>query len=67
MGCGELGTEADSVKERLSQALHLANTWNAVLLLDEADVFLEQRSTHDLVRNSIVSGKSMRSLDLIKI
>jgi AAA+ superfamily predicted ATPase len=29
--------------------------WNAVLLLDEADVFLEARSTHDLERNKMVS------------
>jgi hypothetical protein len=27
-----------------------------VLLLDEADVFLEQRSLSDLERNSLVSG-----------
>jgi len=29
--------------------------WNAVLLLDECDVFLEARSAHDLERNKIVS------------
>ena len=29
--------------------------WNAVLLLDECDVFLEARSTHDLERNKLVS------------
>ena len=29
--------------------------WEAVLLLDEADVFLEARSTHDLERNKLVS------------
>lgn len=28
-----------------------------VLLLDEADVFLEERSLQDLERNSLVSGK----------
>lgn len=28
-----------------------------VLLLDEADVFLEERSLNDLQRNSLVSGK----------
>jgi hypothetical protein len=30
---------------------------NLVLLLDEADVFLEERSLNDLQRNSLVSGK----------
>jgi hypothetical protein len=28
-----------------------------VLLLDEADVFLEERTLQDLERNSLVSGK----------
>ena len=26
--------------------------------MDESDVYLEQRTTHDLKRNSIVSGKT---------
>ncbi len=29
--------------------------WNAILLLDECDVFLEARSNHDLERNKVVS------------
>lgn len=31
---------------------------HTVLLLDEADIFLEQRSLADLDRNGLVSGKS---------
>ncbi|KAI1338623.1 P-loop containing nucleoside triphosphate hydrolase protein [Xylariaceae sp. FL0016] len=34
----------------------MAKSWNAVLLIDEADIFLERRSTADLVRNSLVAG-----------
>jgi hypothetical protein len=26
----------------------LATTWDAIVLIDEADVFLEQRSLHDV-------------------
>lgn len=33
----------------------MASTWNAVLLIDEADIFLERRSLHDMERNSLVS------------
>jgi len=33
-----------------------------VLLLDEADVFLEERTTADLQRNSLVSGKILISI-----
>lgn len=43
-----LGTEAAAVEQSLSDALKLASTWNAVLLIDEADVFLEQRGFRDL-------------------
>ncbi|KAK5267440.1 hypothetical protein LTR99_006631 [Exophiala xenobiotica] len=33
----------------------MVSKWNAVLLLDEADVFLEARSNNDLERNKMVS------------
>jgi SpoVK/Ycf46/Vps4 family AAA+-type ATPase len=33
----------------------IAGHWNAILLLDEADVFLEQRSFHEIARNGLVS------------
>lgn len=36
----------------------LAEKWGAVMLIDEADVFLEKRVTADLKRNSLVSGMS---------
>lgn len=35
--------------------LKLATLWKAVLLLDEADVYLESRERGDLTRNSLVS------------
>ena len=40
----------------LGKALRLAEKWDAIILIDEADVFLEQRTTNDLVRNGLVSG-----------
>lgn len=33
----------------------LATAWKAIILIDEADVFLEQRSLHDLERNAMVA------------
>ncbi len=38
---GELGTRMDHLEKNLSQILDIAHTWRAVLLIDEADVFLE--------------------------
>ncbi|KAF6820894.1 AAA family ATPase [Colletotrichum plurivorum] len=52
---GDLGTEAETLDDKLGKALDLASTWKAVLLIDEADVFLERRSLHDMQRNSLVS------------
>jgi hypothetical protein len=31
--------------------------WGAIILIDEADVFLEKRQVKDLKRNSLVSGE----------
>ena len=54
---GDLGISANVVEEKLSSALDLATSWNAIVLIDEADIFLEERSAYDLKRNGLVSGK----------
>ena len=53
--CGDLGTEPDDLEKRLKDVFEYAVNWNAVLLLDEADVFLQERDVHDLKRNALVS------------
>ena len=55
MSAGDLGLDSSAVESSLSNVLEMASKWNAILLLDEADVFLEQRSSHDLERNKLVS------------
>ncbi|CUS10315.1 unnamed protein product [Tuber aestivum] len=55
VGAGELGTDSRTLETQLSRILDIAHVWGAVLLLDEADVFLERRSVHDLQRNALVS------------
>lgn len=55
LSSGDLGSEPWEVENGLSQILELVARWNAVLLLDGCDVFLESRSTHDLERNKVVS------------
>lgn len=52
---GELGTSCESLDERLTRILDMASTWNAILLIDEADVFLERRALNDMERNGLVS------------
>lgn len=53
--CGDVGTKAEDVEKYLESVLHLGKIWECVVLLDEADVFLEQRSLEDLQRNALVS------------
>ncbi|KAM5349424.1 hypothetical protein ACJ41O_005929 [Fusarium nematophilum] len=55
MSAGDLGTDAAKVEHHLLQALECCQLWNAVLLIDEADVFLETRDSNGLDRNELVS------------
>lgn len=52
---GALGSDPQDIYTNLTKILELATHWNAVLLLDEADVFLARRNPTDLQRNAIVS------------
>jgi len=52
---GDLGSGPAEVERSLSWTLELVARWNAILLIDECDVFLETRADHDLERNKIVS------------
>ncbi|KAJ5380254.1 uncharacterized protein N7496_002682 [Penicillium cataractarum] len=51
---GELGVTPEDLERRLSDVLELCAEWDALAVLDEADVFLETRSTSDLIRNAMV-------------
>lgn len=54
---GDLGTTAKEVEKSLEINFTLANKWDCILLLDEADVFLAQRNKEDFQRNGLVAGK----------
>lgn len=53
--CGDIGTKPEDVEKYLESVLYLGKMWDCVVLLDEADVFLEQRTLMDLERNALVS------------
>jgi SpoVK/Ycf46/Vps4 family AAA+-type ATPase len=55
LSSGELVERPHEIDKRLSEVFELAQTWKAVLLLDEADGFLAKRSDTDITRNAIVS------------
>lgn len=55
MAAGDLGLDPRSVEIKLQDVMSMCSRWGAILLLDEADVFLEQRDLHELERNKLVS------------
>jgi SpoVK/Ycf46/Vps4 family AAA+-type ATPase len=46
---------AENVEKYLESALYVGSTWDCVVLLDEADVFLKERTKMGLQRNALVS------------
>lgn len=52
------------VENRLSVLLSMAKKWNAIVLVDEADVFMQERAIQDLDRNALVSSKSQSPIKL---
>ncbi|KAK6349363.1 hypothetical protein TWF730_010110 [Orbilia blumenaviensis] len=52
---GDIGTDPEAVEKYLTSVLYLGKIWGCVVLLDEADVFLEERTLSDLQRNALVS------------
>jgi len=59
---GDLGTTARNLEVRLDKYLRLGERWGAIVLIDEADVYLERREKTDIKRNSLVSGKKTERL-----
>lgn len=51
----EIGIEPPEVERKLSDVFADAARWGAVLFIDEADVFVEERTKFDLKRNAMVS------------
>lgn len=52
---GQIGVEADRVEAMLTMIFKIASRWKAILLIDEADIFMAQRSNDHLQLNALVS------------
>lgn len=59
--CAQLGTDPEELEKNLGRILINANRWGAILLLDEADVYIRQRGD-DLTQNAVV-GVFLRLLE----
>lgn len=53
--CGDIRIKPAIVEKYLDSVLYIVRTWGYVVLLDEADVFLEDRTLADLERKALVS------------
>lgn len=51
---GNLGTNPEDLEKKLREVLDVAQVWDAVILLDEADIFLEKRG-EDVNRSAMTS------------
>jgi SpoVK/Ycf46/Vps4 family AAA+-type ATPase len=60
-----MGVTPPEVEQNLGQFLKLGELWGAIVLLDEADIYLEQRDTENLQRNALVSV-FLRALEYYK-
>jgi len=59
--CSQLGTDEKQLEKNLTLILRRGRRWNAVTLLDEADVYVHKRG-NDLTQNAIV-GVFLRVLE----
>lgn len=66
--CGDIGGQTPrEVETNLESYFDLARKWGCVLLLDEADVFLGERTKGDILQNSLVSGKNSAVVVLVTV
>jgi hypothetical protein len=61
MEIGELGVNLEEIEENLRRVFQRAARWDAVMLLDEADVFMMKRD--DNIERSAIVGVFLRLLD----
>lgn len=59
--CSQLGTDPDTLEDELLKVFARAKRWDAVMLLDEADVYVHERG-NDMGQNAIV-GVFLRVLE----
>lgn len=65
---GELGLSLGSIQSGIKTIVRCASRWKAILLIDEADVFLESRESGgqaNLERNALVAGIQPKPLPFI--
>lgn len=53
----DIATQGTNIEAEVLKWFDLAEAWNAVLLVDDTDIFFQQRDNRGLARNGLVTGK----------
>lgn len=62
LSVADIGTDEKVMENQLKKWFDLAERWEAIMLIDEADVYFERRASGQLQRNSLVSS-FLRSME----
>lgn len=60
---GELGTNVEELETKLKDVLEIAETWNAILLIDEIDIFVQRRGGSSDINRNAMTGVFLRLLE----
>ncbi|SPO04177.1 uncharacterized protein DNG_06860 [Cephalotrichum gorgonifer] len=63
--CSDIGVDPKDIEQNLLKWFKLAERWGAIILIDEADIYMEQRQVQDIERNHLVAG-FLRALEYYK-
>ncbi|CAN5957282.1 unnamed protein product [Sphagnum jensenii] len=66
ISASELTLEVEKMEENFTKILDIASSWRAVLLLDEADVYLEKRTSTGNPKRNAMTGVFLRLLEYYK-
>lgn len=59
--CSQLGTDEETIENKLSLTLQRATRWGAIYLIDEADVYVRHRG--DNIQQNAIVGVFLRTLE----
>lgn len=54
LNVGDLGTNVETMETIMTRVLEYATRWNAIILIDEVDIFIEIRDSHNTHSNAMV-------------
>lgn len=63
LAVGDLGVDVESLEGKLKGVLEIAETWNAILLIDEIDIFVQKRGGNSDINRNAMTGVFLRLLE----